>query len=84
MKAVTWQIANHYPEIWHTSFPVSRLELALIIYSPNRTAYISSLIAQNSPDRVNGVREASSKDNQIKVALTNVVKNRLFSAKLSI
>lgn len=69
--------SHHDPQVWHTCVSPGRVQLTLLVHTPNWLAAIGNIIAKSAAYRVNGVGEPGCKDDQVVSLLPVSVKNDL-------
>ena len=75
------QVAHHDPQIRDASLSIRSLKLAFLIDTPYWTNLISDFSPERLARRIDGVGEASCKDNDIELPLSTIIENRLVFGK---
>lgn len=81
MEASIRKVADYYPEVGHPALSIRRLELTLLVDTPDGTTLIGNFVAKGGTNRVNGIGEAGGEDNQVKLALAAVAEDHLVLSK---
>lgn len=71
------QVADHQPQVGNTTLLPGGLHLTLLVDTPDRTTLVGDLVTQSLSDRVDGVGETGSEDNEVKLPLPSARENDL-------